>query len=81
MTQVFPRVADEVVADGVGIPVGSGQQVLDAVGRRVAQALGQLPPVLPLGAAEQPAGVADGTLPGLAPSEPATDPLANRLDY
>src|SRR5262245_26883156 len=51
-------VAEEFVAHRVGVPVGPGGQVLPAVGGRVAEVLGQLPAVLPLGVAEQPADVA-----------------------
>ena len=42
------------------------------------QVVGQLPPVLPPGAAGQPADVTDGTAARLAPGEAAADPVAGR---
>ena len=80
VTEVLGCVPDQVVANGVGVPVGPGQQVLDAVGGRVAQVLGELPAVLPLGAAEQPADVPDRSASRLAASEVAADPPADRLN-
>jgi hypothetical protein len=77
--EVLGRVLGQVVTDGVGVPVGPGQQVLDPVGGRVAQVLGELPPVLPLDPAQQPADVSDCPPPRLAPGEPAADPLGHGL--
>ena len=63
------RVAGQVVTDRVGVPVGAGQQVLHTVGGGLAEVFGQLPAVLALGVAEQPAEVADCSAPGLAAGE------------
>src|SRR5262249_1578481 len=79
VTEVLGHVPEQVVADGVGVPVGPGQQVLHPVGGRVAQVLGQLPPVLPLDPAEQPADVPECPPPRLAPREPAPDPPSHRV--
>src|SRR5581483_4877196 len=57
-----------------------GQQVLDAVGGRVAQVLGRLPAVLPLRLAEPPADGPHRPPARLAPNEPPTDPLAHGLE-
>jgi hypothetical protein len=49
VAEVLRHVGEQVVADGVGVPVGSGEQVLHSVGGRIAEVLGQLPAVLALG--------------------------------
>jgi hypothetical protein len=67
--EVLGHVGPEVVADGVGVPGSAGQQVLHAIGGRIAQVLGQLPTVLTLGVTEQPPEIPDGALPRLGPSE------------
>ncbi len=40
LAEVLGDIAGEVVADGVGVPGGPGQQVLDPVGGRVAEVFG-----------------------------------------
>ncbi len=81
VAQVPRDVPEQVVANGVRVPVGPGQQVLDAVGRRVAQVLGQLPPVLPLRAAQKAAHVPNSSAPRFAPGEVATDALADHTHF
>ncbi len=75
--EALADVAEQLVADRVGVPVGPRQQVLHAVGGRVAEVLGQLPAVLPLRVAQQPADVADGALAGLAAGEVPADALGH----
>jgi hypothetical protein len=58
--QVLHHIGAQIVADGVGVPVGASEQVLDAVGAVVAEVLGHLPAVLALGVAEQPFEIIDG---------------------
>jgi hypothetical protein len=77
---VLGRVGGQVVADGVGVPVGPGDQVLYPVGGRVAEVLGQLPAVLPLGVAEQAADGGYRPPPRLPAGEPAAEALADRRD-
>lgn len=79
VAQVFGHVREPVVADGVGVPIGAGEQVLHPVRGDLAQALGQWPAVLPVGVAEQRAHVSDGPPPRLGPGEVAADPLAHRV--
>src|SRR5829696_775542 len=40
LTQMLTHIASEIVAHGIGVPVGSTQQVLKAVGRSIARRLG-----------------------------------------
>src|SRR5262249_45503419 len=79
--QVLLHVGQQVVADGVGVPVGAGEQVLHTIRSGIAEQLGELPAVLALGVTEQPPQVAHGPLAWLAAREVAADPLADGLDF
>ena len=48
VAEVFDDVRPQVIAHLVGAPLGAPEQVLQAVGRRVAGLFGQLPAVLAL---------------------------------
>ncbi len=76
---MFVDVSDQVVPNGVRVPAGAGEQVLHPVRRRFPEALGQLPPVLPLGVTQQAADVPGGPPPRFAPGEVPADPLADCL--
>ena len=78
MAQVLGDVPEQVVADGVGVPVGPGEQVLHPIRGGLPEVLGELPSVLPPGLAQQPTDVPGRPPPGLAPGEPPADPLAHR---
>jgi hypothetical protein len=55
--EVLYDVAAEVVANRIGIPAGPAQEALDAMGRGVADRLGQLPGVLAFDTAQKPAEI------------------------
>jgi hypothetical protein len=57
---MLDHVTDEVIADGISVPVSPRQQVLHPIWR----VLRQLPAVLALGVTEQPLNVPDGALRG-----------------
>ena len=78
VAQVRDDVFAQVVADGVGVPVRPGQQMLHPVRGRVPEMFRQLPPVLPLGVAQQTPDVPDGPLAGLGSGEVTPDPVADR---
>src|SRR5829696_8685338 len=54
---MLTHVASQGVAHGIGVPVGSPQQMLYAIGCSVSCHFGQLPRVLALGAGEQTAQI------------------------
>ena len=78
MAQVLGHIRQQVIADRIRVPVGPGEEVLHPVGGPVAQALGQLPAVLPLGITQQATDVADRPPPRLAPGETPADPPGHR---
>jgi hypothetical protein len=78
---VVVGVADQVVPDRVGVPVGPAEQVLDPLGGRITQAFGQLPAVLPLDVREEPAEVLDRPTPGFAPGEVAAETFAHGIEF
>lgn len=51
--QVFDDVVSEFVTNGLGIPDGSAQEILEAIGIDLAEVLGELLSVLALGGSEQ----------------------------
>jgi hypothetical protein len=79
LAQVVVGVASQLIADCVGVPVGAGEEMLHPVRGGLAQVLGQLPAVLPLGAAQEPAEVGNGSVTRLAAGEVPADPLPESL--
>ena len=77
LAQVLGNVAKQVVADGFGVPIGTGKQVLHPVRCGLAQVLGHLPPVLPLGVTQQRPHIANSSLPRFAPGEMSANPIPN----
>jgi hypothetical protein len=75
LPQMLAEVAPQFVADGVGLPVGPAQQVLKAIGGRLAADFGQLPAVLALGCAEQSLQVGEGTPPRFRPGNIGPQPV------
>ena len=72
-------VVAQVIADPVGVPRGSAEQVLHAVRVRVAGVFGDAPAVLPRQVSQQPeqepAGAAAGLHPGEPPGHPVEEPV------
>jgi hypothetical protein len=60
--QVLDDVVLEFIADGLGVPEGSIQQMLEAIGIDLSEVLGQLPSVLTLDGAEQALEIVQGEL-------------------
>ena len=73
-------VIPQVVADQLGIPVGSAHHVLDAVGVGVADMLGDLPSVFPLDRPEKADQVSPGTIASLATGEANPDPSGHFIE-
>jgi hypothetical protein len=80
VTQVLDHVAAHVVAQGVGVPAGGGQQPLHPVRRRLPGVLGQLPAVLAPDVTEQAAQEPGRPAADLRAGEPWADPLAQPLE-
>src|SRR5215218_1090007 len=76
---MLAHVASQVVAHEIGVPVGSTQQVLEAVGCGIARDLGQLPAVLALYSGEQTAQIVPRPASNLAAREVRGDPLTHRV--
>src|SRR5215207_1421134 len=74
---MLDHVASEVVTHEIGVPVGSTQQVLKAVGCGITCHLGQLPAVLALYSGEQPAQIVPRPASNLAAREVRGDPLTH----
>src|SRR4029079_4636262 len=77
VAEVGQDVLAQVVADRVGVPVGTAEQVLDAVGGGVAETLGPLPGVLALDVQEQAVDVLQDAAARLGAREVAGDALAH----
>jgi hypothetical protein len=67
--QMLHAIDAQLVADGVGVPIGAAQPVLEAIGRRLAADFRHLPAVLALGRTEQAAQTGQDPLAGLRAGE------------
>src|SRR5215208_3615152 len=76
---MLDHIASELVAHLLGVPVGSTQQVLYAIGRGVSRHLGQLPRVLPLGWRKQTAQIVVRPASNLAAREMRGDPSVESI--
>jgi hypothetical protein len=80
VAQGLGDVGPQVVAGRVGVPVGPPQQLLDAVGRPLADRLGDLPGVRALHRGEQAEEVGPDAVAGLAAGEPGPDPVGDGVE-
>ena len=64
----------QVITHSIGIPAGTTQETLDAMRRRFADSLGQLPGILAFDAAHEPAEITLGPDPEVLPPEPRLKP-------
>jgi hypothetical protein len=80
VAQVLHDVGVQVIADRVGVPACATEEVLHAVGRRIACRFGQLPAVLALHGRQQATQVCRGTPPRLGAREPRRDPPQHRIE-
>ena len=67
--QMLHDIGAQLIADGVGVPVGAAQQVLEAIGSRLAADFRHLPAVLALGLTEQAAQIRQDPVAGLRAGE------------
>ncbi len=81
VTEVLDDVAPEVIADGLGVPIGRIEEALDAVGGGLAEEFCEVPAVLPLGRGEEAAEVAEGTAAGLGASEAGGDARVEGVEF
>jgi len=80
VAQVLHHVGAQVVAHRVRVPRRAIEELLEAIRRRVARRLGELPAVLALDTAQQPAQVGRRMPPRLRPREPRPDPPHRRRE-
>ena len=80
VAELLDDVAAHVVAERVWVPSGGGQQPLHPVRGGLLGVLGQLPAVLAVDPAKQPAQEPGGPAADLRAGEPWTDPLAQPLE-
>jgi hypothetical protein len=62
MAEMLDDIGLEVIADLLGIPVSSGEEALDAIGRGVADVFGDLPAILAFKGADESAEIVVGLL-------------------
>jgi hypothetical protein len=79
MTEMVDDVVAQVFGHPVGVPDRAGQQMLHAVGRGVADVLGDRPGVLARQIGQQPEQEPADPPPQLHPTEPARDPLGQLI--
>lgn len=79
VAQVAPQVGLQVIAHSIGVPLGTVQQMLDAVGGGVAGMFGQLPAILALDGAEQAGQVGAQMPPCFAAGEMAAEVVNDSL--
>src|ERR1044071_6089212 len=72
---MLDRVANEVIAYGIGIPDSTPQQMLNAIGRGVPELFGHLPAVLALDRTEQSTHIVMSRMSGVRSSKSWSDPL------
>jgi len=58
---VRDHIVAQVIADRLGVPVHTGEEVLDGIGRAIARGLGELPPVLSRDGGEQATQIGEDT--------------------
>ena len=74
IAQMLDDIGPQIVADGIGVPAHAAQEVLHAVGGRVAGGLGQLPAVLALERREQALQIGPGAAARFDAAEPGSNP-------
>ena len=67
--QRLPAIGAQLVADGVGVPIGAAQQILEAVGSRLTADFRHLPAILALDRTEQAAQIRQDPVAGLRAGE------------
>jgi hypothetical protein len=75
MTKIFDDIALEIITDLVGIPVGSGEQALDAIWGCVTDMFGDLPSILALDGADEGAEIVVGLLARFSADKMVRNPL------
>lgn len=70
-----------VIADGVGIPPGPSQEVLNAIGCGVANLFGELPSVVASGVSEEDADIVNGPFPGFAAGEVGDQSIGDAIEF
>ena len=74
-------VGDEVIANCIGVPIGAGEQVRDAIRPLVTSVLGKLPAVFAFHGAEQAAEIRSGPPSRFRAGEVFAEPVGHGLEF
>ena len=81
IAKVLTQIADQFIADGIGIPDGSTQKMLDGERVGVAEAFGHLPAVLAFDIAEQSSQIIHRSLTRFDAGKVTGDPFADSIEF